>query len=69
MSEINETPEVLESPKPSKLAKIKSTALVAGFYGTCVAITGGSIYAGFKMSKMQLETAKLNLETAKLNKQ
>lgn len=58
-----------EPIKPSKLQRIKSAALVAGFYGTCAAVTGGSIYAGLKMTKMQLETARLNLEAAKIAKQ
>lgn len=63
-----ETYEDLEDIKPSKLDRIKSAARVAGFYGTIAAVTGGSMYASFKMGKMQLETAKLNLEAAKLNK-
>lgn len=66
-TETPETPEVLEPVKPSRLKKIKSAALVAGFYGTCAAVTAGSIYASIKTSKNQLEAAKLALEAAKIN--
>lgn len=58
-----------EPIKPSKLQRVKSAAITAGFFGTCAVITGGSIYAGLKMTKMQLETAKLNLEAAKIAQQ
>jgi hypothetical protein len=55
-----------EPIKSSKLEKIKSAAIVVGFYGSCAAITGGSMYFGWKLTKMQLDTAKLTLEAAKL---
>lgn len=66
MSE-NETP-VPEPSKPSKLQRIKSAAPAVVFYGTMIGLFGGSMYAGVKVTSMQLETAKLTLEAAKLNK-
>jgi len=55
-----------ESIKSSKLTRIKSAAIATAFYGGMGALTVGSMYLGFKMTKMQLETAKLALEAAKL---
>jgi hypothetical protein len=69
MSE-NETPQVLEPSKPSMLKKIKSTAVSVGIgtvvYGLPAAMFAGSIYASYKITRMQLDTAKLKLEAAKL---
>lgn len=65
MSE-TETPVVLELSKPSKLSRIKSAAFTTAIYGVPLVIVGGSMYLGFKTTKMQLETAKLALEAAKL---
>lgn len=65
MSIENETPEVIDLPKPSKLKRIKSAALAVGFYGTTTAIVGASLYYSAKMARMQLETAELNLENAR----
>lgn len=65
MSIENETPEVIDLPKPSKLKRIKDAAIVAGFYGTTAVITGASLYYSVKMARMQLETAELNLENAR----
>lgn len=55
----------LEPHKPSKLDRIKSAAVVAGWIIIPVTLTAGTMYASYKMSSMQLETAKLNLESAK----
>lgn len=65
MSE-NETPEVVELHKPSKLSRIKSNAVAVGIYTIPIALVGGLMYASVKMTAMQLETAKLTLEAAKL---
>lgn len=65
---VNETPEVVETVKSSKLSKIKSAAAAGAFWGLPAIALGGSIYASVKMTKMQLDTAKLNNETAKINK-
>ena len=67
MSE-TEIPTVVKPVKPSKLSRIKDNAVFAGVILIPIALTAGSVYAGIKVSKMQLDTAKLNLETAKLNK-
>ncbi len=56
-----------ETPKPTKLSRIKDVAITAGIIVIPVALTVGSVYAGLKVSKDQLETARLNLEAAKLN--
>lgn len=66
MSE-NEIHEV-EQPKPSKLDRIKSAAIMTGVLVIPTAMVAGSMFASLKMCKMQLETARLNLEAAKLNK-
>lgn len=60
--------KVIEPAKPSKLDRIKSTAITAAWVAIPTIVMGGSIFASYKMSKMQLDTAKINLETAKLNK-
>jgi hypothetical protein len=62
----NETHTVVEEPieKPSKLKKIGSIALAAGFYGTVVAAGAASTYYSFKTLQMTYETAKLNLAVA-----
>lgn len=67
MSE-HETPKVVELPKPTKKQRIKDAAIMTAWIVIPVALTGGSVYAGVKVSKLNLETAKLNLEIAKLNK-
>jgi hypothetical protein len=64
-----ETPEVVVEPtKPTRMQRIKANAATAGIIMIPIALTGASLYAGVKVTKMQLDTAKLNLETAKLNK-
>jgi hypothetical protein len=68
MPETTETIKVVESPKPSKLERVKSVAVTVAWIAIPTALTGGMMYASLKMSKMQLDTAKLNLEAAKLNK-
>lgn len=66
MSE-TETPKV-EPSKPSKLKRIKNTAITAAWIIVPVAVTGASMYYSGRLVKMQLDTAKLNLEAAKLTK-
>lgn len=56
----------LEPVKPSKLRRIKDTAVTATWIAIPVALSGGLMYASFRMSKMQFETAKMNLEAARL---
>ena len=56
-----------EPVKPSKLSRIKSTAITAGVYSIPVALVGGMMFASYKMTLIQFETAKMNLEAAKLN--
>jgi hypothetical protein len=51
--------------KPSKLKKVGSTALTVGVYVAPIAITAASGYFGFKILKMNHETAKLQLEAAR----
>lgn len=68
MSE-NETPEVLESSKPSKLARVKAVAITTGIFVIPTAVMVGASYAGLKTSMNNLEAAKLALETAKLTSQ
>lgn len=65
MSE-TETPEVLEPQKPSRLSRIKSTAIMTGIYTFPIALAGGAMYVTTRNAKLAFETAKLNLETAKL---
>ena len=59
---------VQDHPKPSKLDRIKSAAAVTAFFVLPSVALIGSVYASYRMTGMQLETAKLNLEAAKLNK-
>jgi hypothetical protein len=59
-----DTPEPV---KPSKLKRIKSTAITVGIYTIPVAVLGGTMFASWKMTTIQFETAKMNLEAAKLN--
>jgi len=56
-----------EPVKPSKLKRIKSAAVTAGIYTIPVAMVGGMMFASYKMTTIQFETAKMNLEAAKLN--
>jgi hypothetical protein len=55
-----------ESIKPSKLARLGSTAATVGIFVIPTLVTVGATVVGYKTSKMGLDTAKLNLETAQL---
>lgn len=68
MSE-TETPDVPETivAKPSKLKRIKSTAVVGAWIIIPVAAVGASMYYSGRLTQMQLEAAKLTLEAAKLS--
>lgn len=62
----DETPVVeIPSPKAPKLTKVKNAAAVAGFYTAITAATAVPGYFGFRIAKMNYETARLNLEIAK----
>jgi hypothetical protein len=65
MSE-NETPEVVDSSTPSKLARVKRAAITVGIFGIPVVVMTAASYAGFKTSVNNVETARLTLEAAKL---
>ena len=60
-------PIVETDEKPSRLKKIGANLAVAGIYVIPVAIMGGSMYYGWKVTSMSLETAKLNLAIATAN--
>lgn len=61
-----EAEPVVESAKPSKLARVKSTVIAGGIAMIPVALSVGTALVGYKTGKMQFDAAKLNLETAKL---
>jgi hypothetical protein len=56
----------LEPSKKSKTERVKNAAIMTGVFVLPVALTVGSLAAGYKMTKLQLETAKVNLEAARL---
>lgn len=58
----------VEPVKPSKLTRIKDAAVVTAWIAIPVGATLGFTYLGWKVNKMQLDTARLNLEAAKLTK-
>lgn len=66
MSE-TETPEVLEVPQPSKLAKVRNVAITAGIFVIPTAVMVGASALGYKTSCNNLEAAKLTFEAAVLN--
>jgi len=61
-----ETP-VVEAAKPSKLARVRNTALTAGIFVIPSVVMVGASVMGYKTSLNNLEAAKLAYETAKLS--
>jgi hypothetical protein len=58
-----------EMSKPSKMARLRSTATGVGFFVIPTAFVAVVTVAGYKTSLNNLEAAKLAFETAKLNAQ
>jgi hypothetical protein len=67
MSTADETANVVEEsiPEPSKLSKVGTAAATVGIFVIPVVLSGASAVFGWKISKMNYETAVLNLEAAK----
>lgn len=67
MSTADETANVVEEsiPEPSKLSKVGSAAATVGIFVIPTALGVASTIFGWKISKMNYETAVLNLEAAK----
>lgn len=55
-----------KSVKPSKLDRVKSTAVTTGIFVIPMVVTVGASIVGYKTGKMNFDCAKLNLETAQL---
>jgi hypothetical protein len=60
-------PTETKEKKPSRLKKIQSIAFTGAVYTVPAVMVGGSMFYGWKLNSMALETAKLQLETAALN--
>jgi hypothetical protein len=55
-----------EPVKPSKMARIKSAAVMTGIFVIPTVVTAGASIVAYKTGKMNFDAAKLNLEAAKL---